>query len=365
MEAFKDIYKVFKENPIRNSYIVENQTGTNNTTTNIGRPNTALLHTVISFSTFGIAVGLRLFQDTRYFSPPVRRMLNFFSIPLAVTVMLIVSNFLDVYLNTVQVKSGITLSSPETRPWLINPNLSGKGKLDWGMAVLAAFPAVFVVIVIFIETEITVLMCFKETVSRKGSGFHTNLLVVAISIFICSIFGLPWMCLAAVETSNHIDSLRVWTSYNIPGIKSQVEKVRQQRVTLFFIGLATGLFLYQPFHFGHIPIALLSGLTLYMGVVATFGVQFFKRLELLFMAPSQHPYIDYLDNVPLLKVHLFTVIQIIMITLLVVIKSVDSISFIFPIFIMLMIPMRVLLGKYAFTPLEIEQLDNEQDDEHH
>lgn len=76
--------------------------------------------------------------------------------------------------------------------------------------------------------------------SRKGTGFHTNLLVVSVSVFVCSILGLPWMCLAAVETSNHIDSLRVWTSYNIPGIKSQVEKVRQQRVTLFFIGLASG-----------------------------------------------------------------------------------------------------------------------------
>lgn len=53
------------------------------------------------------------------------------------------------------------------------------------------------------------------------------------------------MCLAAVETSNHIDSLRVWTSYNIPGIKSQVEKVRQQRVTLFFIGLTTGITVYK------------------------------------------------------------------------------------------------------------------------
>ena len=38
-----------------------------------------------------------------------------------------------------------------------------------------------------------------------------------------------------------------------------------------------------------------------MGVVATFGVQFFKRLELLFMAPSQHPYIDYLDNVGIVR----------------------------------------------------------------
>ena len=62
----------------------------------------------------------------------------------------------------------------------------------------------------------------------------------------------------------------------------------------------SGLFLYQPFHFGHIPFALLSGLTLYMGVVATLGVQFFKRLQLLFMAPSQHPYIEYLDNVSIM-----------------------------------------------------------------
>ena len=75
--------------------------------------------------------------------------------------MLIVCNLLDVYLNTVQLgKLGINLSSPKQRTWLINPNLGGKG-LGWGMAVLAAFPALFVVIVIFIETEITVLMCYK------------------------------------------------------------------------------------------------------------------------------------------------------------------------------------------------------------
>ena len=63
--------------------------------------------------------------------------------------------------------------------------------------------------------------------------------------------------------------------------------------------------MYQPFRFT-IPIALLSGLTLYMGVVATFGVQFFKRLELLFMAPSQHPYIEYLDNVSIAELLLHT-----------------------------------------------------------
>lgn len=75
--------------------------------------------------------------------------------------MLIVCNLLDVYINTLQIEFGMILTSPEKRNLLINPNLSGKGKLDWGMAVLAAFPAFFVVIVVFIETEITVLMCYK------------------------------------------------------------------------------------------------------------------------------------------------------------------------------------------------------------
>lgn len=59
--------------------------------------------------------------------------------------------------------------------------------------------------------------------------------------------------------------------------------------------------MYLPFSYGHFPIAVLSGLTLYMGVVATFGVQFFKRVELMFMAPSQHPFIEYLTNVSMWK----------------------------------------------------------------
>ena len=53
----------------------------------------------------------------------------------------------------------------------------------------------------------------QETMFGKGSGFRGNLLVVAVSVLLYSLLGLPWMCLAAVETSNHIDSLRFWKKY--------------------------------------------------------------------------------------------------------------------------------------------------------
>lgn len=81
---------------------------------------------------------------------------------------------------------------------------------------------------------------WQETRGRKGSGFHTNLLVVAIMVLVSSFLGLPWMCLAAVETSVHLDSLKVWSDLDAPGVKSHVVKIREQRLTLFFTGVLIG-----------------------------------------------------------------------------------------------------------------------------
>ena len=87
--------------------------------------------------------------------------MNFFSIPLAVIIMYLLTKLLNVHLSTIEMRHGLGLTSPEKRSWFINPNLSGNGRLGWSMAILAVFPALFVVIVIFIETEITALMCYK------------------------------------------------------------------------------------------------------------------------------------------------------------------------------------------------------------
>ena len=83
----------------------------------------------------------------------------------------------------------------------------------------------------------------QQTRGRKGSGFHVNLLIVAVMVLFASFLGLPWMCLAAVETSVHLDSLKVWSSFDAPGVKSHVVKIREQRLTLFFTGLLVGKYL--------------------------------------------------------------------------------------------------------------------------
>jgi hypothetical protein len=67
---------VFEQHPLRKEYYfrVINSSGSVNTTYEGSneKPNTALLYTIFMFATFGIALGFRLFEKTRFFSPPVR-----------------------------------------------------------------------------------------------------------------------------------------------------------------------------------------------------------------------------------------------------------------------------------------------------
>ena len=64
-------------------------------------------------------------------------------------------------------------------------------------------------------------------------------------------------------------------------------------LSLQFLGLAA----FANSYLNHIPEAVFSGMVLYMGVVALFGVQMVERFFLMFMAPGQHPDIPYLKNV--------------------------------------------------------------------
>ena len=71
-------------------------------------------------------------------------------------------------------------------------------------------------------------------------------------------------------------------------------------LSLQFLGLAA----FANSYLNHIPEAVFSGMVLYMGVVALFGVQMVERFFLMFMAPGQHPDISYLKNVSIILIPL-------------------------------------------------------------
>ena len=58
-------------------------------------------------------------------------------------------------------------------------------------------------------------MYFKKF--QKGCGYHLDLLIVAILIALCSLFGLPWFVAATVLALTHVNALKVLSENTAPG----------------------------------------------------------------------------------------------------------------------------------------------------
>lgn len=80
----------------------------------------------------------------------------------------------------------------------------------------------------------------KERRLRKPSGFHWDLVVIGCLTFLCSVFGLQWMCPAAVQTLSHVNSLTV-TKKTVPGETPKIDYVIEQRVTVILVGCLHGI----------------------------------------------------------------------------------------------------------------------------
>ncbi len=95
----------------------------------------------------------------------------------------------------------------------------------------------------FVESQQTLnfrlLLTKKERGLRKGSGYHWDLLLVALLALLCSVLGLPWMCAAAVQSLAHASSLAVMKRH-APGERPLVDHVIEQRVTTIGAALLVG-----------------------------------------------------------------------------------------------------------------------------
>ncbi|XP_049673860.1 electroneutral sodium bicarbonate exchanger 1-like, partial [Accipiter gentilis] len=137
---------------------------------------------------------------------------------------------------------------------------------------------------------------------------------------VCSVMGLPWFVAATVLSITHVNSLKVESDCSAPGEQPKFLGIREQRVTglLIFVLMGCSVFFTSVLKF--IPMPVLYGVFLYMGVSSLRGIQFFDRLKLFWMPAKHQPDFIYLRHVPLRKVHFFTAIQLTCLVLLWTIK---------------------------------------------
>lgn len=183
------------------------------------------------------------------------------------------------------------------------------------------------------------------------------MLIVTICIVINSILGLPWFVAATVLSINHVIALKLESETAAPGEKPKFLGVREQRLTGFVVFVFIGLSVFLTRVLAFIPMPVLYGVFLYMGISSMKEIQLVSRILLMFMPEKYQPDYVYLRHVRTSRVHIFTLIQLSCLALLWIIKSIKKISILFPIMVLALVGARKLMD-YIFTQRELEYLDD-------
>lgn len=158
-----------------------------------------------------------------------------------------------------------------TRQWLVQPFVSENPV--W-LPVVAVLPALLGTILIFMDQQITaVIVNRKENKLKKGCGYHLDLFILALLIGVCSLFGLPWFVAATVLSITHVNSLTMHSESAAPGDKPKFLGCREQRLTQVAIFVLCGLSIFFTPLLQQIPMPVLYGVFLYMGVSSLKGSQ--------------------------------------------------------------------------------------------
>uniref|UniRef100_M3YB29 Anion exchange protein n=1 Tax=Mustela putorius furo TaxID=9669 RepID=M3YB29_MUSPF len=314
-------------------------------------PDIAFFSLLLFLTSFLLAMALKHVKTSRFFPSGVRKVLGDFSSVLAMLLGCGLDSFLGLATPKLTVPSEFKPTLPG-RGWLVSPF----GTNPWWLSVAAALPALLLSILIFMDQQITaVILNRAEYKLRKGAGFHLDLFCVAALMVLTSALGLPWYVSATVISLAHMDSLRRESRACALGEPRSFLGIREQRLTglVVFILTGTSIFLAPVLKF--IPMPVLYGIFLYMGVAAISSIQFTKRVQLLFMPAKQQPDLLLLRHVPLSRVHLFTAIQLACLGLLWIIKSTPA-AIIFPLMLLGLVGVRKALER-VFSPQELLWLD--------
>ncbi|KPP68700.1 electrogenic sodium bicarbonate cotransporter 4-like, partial [Scleropages formosus] len=338
-------------------------------------PDLALMSFILFFGTYSMTITLKKFKFSRYFPTKCRTLISDFAIIISILVFCTLDYLLNLDTPKLHVPTEIKLrklisdfsifmsimtfvgldmlmglQTPKLIvPTEFKPTRSGRGwivkpfgKNPWWMYLASFVPALLVTILIFMDQQISaVIVNRKENKLKKGCGYHLDLFWVGILMATCSFLGLPWYVAATVISIAHIDSLKMESESSAPGEQPQFLGVREQRLTGILVFVLTGVSIFLAPVLQFIPMPVLYGVFLYMGVASLGGIQ---------------PDFTYLRHVPLRKVHLFTLVQIICLAVLWILKSTVA-AIVFPVMILGLMVVRKMLD-LVFSQHDLAWLDD-------
>ncbi|CAE7772660.1 SLC4A4 [Symbiodinium sp. CCMP2592] len=348
--------------------IIENFTESRLTLTN------CMFESLLFLWTYGWATYLSSFRRT----PWTFRAIRNFGANFAVTIALVSGSAMaaiysnDTGLRMLQVDAdfapNLSLSDGSKRPWIVNPAGIERPFPAWGIA-YAVLPAIGFAVLGYLDQNLTSVIVNRPSNNlKKPPAYHLDLFVRgALTLPVCAVLGLPLSVASTVPSITHVISLTTYEVQQLPeGERKVPTKVVEQRATNFLIHVLIGLALFLAPVLKFLPRAVLQGVFFYMGIASLTGNNLFDRLKLwLIWDPARYPQYHYVQKLPIKRVHLYTLVQVVCLGILYGLKAIKETSVVFPFFMASLAIIRKAL-KCMFTEEELKQLDSlpgDDDDE--
>jgi hypothetical protein len=190
-----------------------------------------------------------------------------------------------------------------------------------------------------------------------------NLLLLNLRIEVLSIFGLPWMCGATVQSMNHVRAMTD-TKFNPETEENEIVDVVETRLTGFVIhALIASSLLLLPY-IRLVPIPVVSGVFLFLGRKLMSGNSFLQRVRDGFVEKERLPADHPIQTLGRGRMGLFTVIQVFCLMGLWTFKSNPSTAIFFPSVIGMLMVLRWFALPKLFSETELVELGDPTPSKH-
>ncbi|EMP36347.1 Electrogenic sodium bicarbonate cotransporter 1 [Chelonia mydas] len=291
-------------------------------------PDITFMAFILFLGTFLCSMTLKSFKTSRYFPTALRKLVSDFSIILAILIFCGIDAILGLETPKLIVPSEFKPTNSQ-RGWVVFP----LGMNPWWVCLVSTVPAVLVIILIFMDQQITAVILNRKEYRLQETVMSAQKLAAA-----------------------HMDSLRKESTTSAPGEQPKFLGIREQRLTGLVVFILTGVSVFLAPVLKYIPMPVLYGVFLYMGVAALNSIQFMDRIQLLLMPAKHQPDFMYLRHVPLRRVHLFTLIQMLCLAALWILKSTVA-AIIFPVMLLALVGIRKAM-ECIFSRQDLSWLDD-------
>eukprot|EP01134_Creolimax_fragrantissima_P006152 CFRG6152T1 len=284
-------------------HIIEDSTLTNSSAEDF------LLPLTIVVGVWIIAMFLTSFYQSPYLRPTFRYILYMFG-PLIAFALMTGFSYIGALPHVerldLEVPAEIGIVTTDGRPWWV-PFYD----LEVKWVFLAAIAAVPLTMIVYLEQNVSALLIDNsENRLLKGSAFHWDMVLTGLLLAVSAVLGLPWCHGALPHSVIHPRLLADTEEYEKNGVvHTHVIRSRETR----WVSLIAHIFFFltilaKPL-LRILPIDVLYGYFLYLGVASLQTNHLYTRLLLWFMQPENYPPSHYVRRVPIKVIHLFTLCQ--------------------------------------------------------